>query len=321
MYFLRLPFTLPPDQRIGIESNLAQIGRLSMTLDWREPYYVLIVGSFPDESAARNYSGQAWAGLTWVMLQLGITPNVAELQSVCYIEDAGSTSEDPSVAIKAAIAAITLTDGSRQGPHSTSSGIHDEPDGSSTISVRIPAQQVLRSFAEGIAFPSARQVLVDPKLRLATELFAASFTGSSINARFITLMMSLEALAESIPRTQLVLDLVSKWTAEADEVRTTVTHGSDDAESLEAVREELLFWKEDAVRRQIQHLVYGTLAVHGNSVARTAAMRIVEVYDFRRRLVRDGYVDPTILDPATTDAKTILGQVLRAKYASIAIAA
>src|SRR5438552_480137 len=199
MYFLRLPFTLPPDQSIGIERNLAQIGQLSMTLDWREPYYVLIVGSFPDESAARNYSGQARAGLTWVMLHLGITPNVAELQSVCYIEDAGSTHEDLSVAIKSAIdrPAIVLTDGSRQGPHFTPNGIHDKSDGSSTMSVRIPAQQVLRSFAEGIAFPSARQVLVDPKLRLATELFAAYFTASSINARFITLMMSLEALAES----------------------------------------------------------------------------------------------------------------------------
>ena len=67
--------------------------------------------------------------------------------------------------------------------------------------------------------------------------------------------MALEALAVGVSRTQLVLELLERWRKEVEELLKELPQGSEDAESLYAVRRELLFRRDDSVRRQIHRLV------------------------------------------------------------------
>jgi len=50
----------------------------------------------------------------------------------------------------------------------------------------------------------------------AFELYGAYFIESSNNARFLTLIMALEALATGTPRPPLVLKLIDDWRKQLD---------------------------------------------------------------------------------------------------------
>lgn len=318
MYFLRLPFTLPPDQKIKVDGRFGRVGRFLMALGSWNSCYVLIMGGFPSEDAARNYFDRAQAGLTWVTLQLGITPRLrANLRDVLYTESGCPTVEELFMVSKTAIGGpmVPLVEESRAETFS-SNGAHTAPRKQTTSGVPIPAEQILHVFAEGITFPNARRALAEPNLRLATELFASHFTAASPRKRFLVLMTSFEALATKVSKAQLVRDLLSKWLLEADHA-TVVAPESDDEELLKAIRRALVCGKEKAMRSQIETLVHSTLAVHGDLAARAAATRIGQVCEVLDTLVYAGNVDPAVLKRSILEAKSILEQVLRARFASV----
>jgi len=188
------------------------------------------------------------------------------------------------------------------------------PAGQITPLQTYSASDVLNFFREGVAFPASAEVIHDPKLRVALELYGAYFTELSANAKFLTLVMALETLATGIPRTQLVLSLLDKWKQEVQELQEPLAPDSEDAASLEALSRELLFRKEDSIRRQIRSLVFITLQANGDEDAQAMATKAVQVYDHRSTLVHEGRLDPPVLGKANSDAKNIVERVLRARF-------
>jgi hypothetical protein len=69
------------------------------------------------------------------------------------------------------------------------------------------------------------------------------------------------------PRTVLVLSLLAKWRNETEELLGTIDADSEDAISLEALSRELLFRREDSIRRQIYNVVFSTLHANGDTDA------------------------------------------------------
>ncbi|MEO7858880.1 MAG: hypothetical protein ABIU05_00310 [Nitrospirales bacterium] len=126
--------------------------------------------------------------------------------------------------------------------------------------------------------------------------------------------MALEVLATGIPRTNLVLDLLDKWQEDVTELKAGVEPKSEDAASLEAVSHELLFRKEDSLRRQIRNMVSTTLQDDSDKDAAEIGKHAVEVYDHRSTLVHEGKLAKPLLDMATRDAKMIVERVLRASF-------
>jgi hypothetical protein len=122
------------------------------------------------------------------------------------------------------------------------------------------------------------------------------------------------ALATGTPRTPLVLGLLDKWKKEAEELKDIVEPESDDAVSLEAVSRELLFRKEDSIRRQLRILVSTTLQANGDPDASEMASSAVRIYDLRSTLVHEGKLESQVLSKATSDAKHIAERVLRARF-------
>jgi hypothetical protein len=317
MYTLRLPFRLPPGREIAVSEEVIELGDLKFSLKLQNQLYVLKIDGFPSENEAKNYINNAWAGLMWVLLKRGISPD-AELkaQEVKYAEDpyqaAKNLSNNLGLQIEGPVDG--LIDGARPAVYPTEKKIRAITVGKPTVVVTTPVETVLRILGEGASFQRSDELVEDKKLQVALELYGAHFTEFTSNARFLTLVMALEALASGVRRTQLVLDLLDKWEIELKELLENVEPNSDDASSLEALRRELLFRRDDSIRRRIQSLVLKTLLDHGDEDAEKVAKKAVKMYDLRSKLLHEGWVEPQKLSKATSDTEHIVKRILLALF-------
>ncbi len=230
MYTLRFPFQLPAGQEIAVVEMTGELDLLRYRFEHRDSYYVLTVAGFETVEAASDYLRNIRAGLMWVLLHTGVSAIAGfDPREVIYFDDSQQAAGGPVDA---------LIDGARPAVYATGTRVRILTGCQPSLLLTTPAETVLRHFAEGAGFKASAEVVADPRLLVALELYAAYFTESSANAKFLTLIMALEALATGVPRTQRVLDLLAKWKNEADEILKSVDPNSDDAHSLEGVRRE-----------------------------------------------------------------------------------
>jgi hypothetical protein len=317
MFTLRFPFDLPPGREISVTEESTSVGDLSFALKREDRFYVLTISGFPSEEEGERYINNVWAGLMWLLLYREISSNAKlEPQKVAYAEDPYEVASNlsKSFGLKIEDPVDALIDGERPAVYPSEKSIRIITGHPATTVITTPANDVLKFMSEGVSFPKSAIVIEDPKLRVALELYGAYFNEFSANARFLTLVMALEALASNVTRTPLVIELLDKWKKEVEELIQTVDNHSDDAASLEAVSRELIFRKEDSIRRQIRNVVLSTLADHGDQDAEQAAQNAVKIYDLRSTLVHDGILESQVLRTATSDAKEIVERVLRARF-------
>ena len=242
----------------------------------------------------------------WLLLYRGLSSD-AELkpQNITYAEDPHQVAKNLSKSFGVQIEGPVdgLIDGAIPAVYATGKNLRTITMGKPSVTITTPAEDVFKFLSEGASFPKSRDIIEDRKLRVALELYGAYFTEFSANARFLTLVMALEALASGIPRTQIVLNLIEKWNKQVEELEEAVKPDSDDAASLESLRRELLFRREDSIRQQIRGLVFTTLQDNGDKDAANVAGTAVKVYDLRSRLVHEGKLETQELRKATNDAK------------------
>lgn len=180
------------------------------------------------------------------------------------------------------------------------------------VCTTVPTEAALAVLIEGSALTGSASVSDDHKLGVALSLYAAYFTEQSTNARFLTLIMALEALALATPKAPVALDLLNRWHGELVTLRSTLPAQSEDAGALESLERELLFRREDSVRSQVRKLV--TAALSPAEDAQERARDAVRLYDLRSTLVHEGFLDAATLDRATGEAKTLVHRTLLARF-------
>lgn len=317
MYTLRFPFTLPSGREIAVAETPGELGGLEYRLSKQDGLYVLTLSGFPSEEWAQAYLKDIRAALIWVLLHTGIpAKGEFEPQPVWCSDDPLQTAVNLSLSFRRQIEGPVdaLVDGRRPAVYATGKRIRLLTGWPPSLVLSTPVEIVMKHFAEGVGIENSTRVLADPKLLTAFELFAAYFTEASGNARLLTLVMALETVATGVQRTRLVLDLLEKWKQEADEALKTVAPDSDDAASLQAVCRELLFRREDSIRRQVRNVVLTTLTMNGDADAAEAAKKAVQLYDLRSTLVHEGSLTSQELNEGMTDAKNLVERVLRARF-------
>jgi len=247
----------------------------------------------------------------WLLLHRGLPPNaVFEPGKVVYSDDPHQAAKN--LGFKDPVDGFI--DGGQPAVYPTGKRIVAETAGSVTALMTTPVADVINFFREGISFPESAKVIDDAKLRVALELWGAYFTEISANARFLTLVMALEALAIGTPRTQLVLDLQDKWKKEIEALEKNIDPDSDDAVSLNALKNDLESRREQSIGRQIRTLVFNTLHTNGDRDAKTMMRKTAQLYKHRGTLVHKGKLKSSVLGKCTTDAKNIVECVLRARF-------
>jgi hypothetical protein len=241
-----------------------------------------------------------------------------ETQKVYYPDDPQIATENLSRSFGGSLSGPVngLIDGSQPAVYPTEKLIRVLTLGDVTVKLTTPSSPVLASLAEGAAFRRSDQLFCDHRLRIALELYGAHFTESSSKARFLTLIMALEALATSCSRTQLVLDLMDQWRSQVEGLLHNGDMSREDSESLQALSRELLFRKQDSLRRRIYNLVWSTLEQAGDKEAERLAAAVKRLYDLRSKLVHEGKLPENLLSDSLAEAKQLVQRVLRAKYMS-----
>jgi hypothetical protein len=321
MYTLRFPFRLPLGREIRITNQSFELEGLTGSIEGENHQYVMKISGFASEDLAKAFISNLWAGLMWVLLRYGLSPDmILETQNVQYPDDPYQAAKKLSKTFGCEIEGRVdgLIDGDRPAIYLTDRHMRALKTGQANIGITSSSDHIIRTFQEAVAFPECASIIEDPKLRVALELFGAYFTESSVNARFLALVMSLEALSTGVLKTKLVLDLIEKWKMEAEEMQDKFSPDSDDFSSLEAIAREVSVRKEDSIRRQIRNLVHDTLQSNEDKDAKDLARRAVQIYDLRSRLVHDGQVDSHELDGAVAEIKNIVERVLRARFVHIA---
>jgi hypothetical protein len=319
MYTLRFPFELPPGQEIALNNKaVRELGDLKFSLERDGQLYILTIRGFPSEDEARRYFNNVWAGLMWMLLQLKLSPSAElELRRVVYAKDPYQAAKnlEKNLGIKYEGPIDGIIEGAFPAVYPTSKNFRISRVWEPTVVITNKAEDILRIVGEGASFQKSGEVLEDRKLRVALELYGAYYTEFTPNAKFLTLVVALEALAIGVRRTKLVIGLIEKWKAELDKLAETVEAKSDDALSLEALRKELLTRKEDSKRRRIRSLVITTLRDHGDEDAEEMANDAVKIYDLRSELLHEGWLEPQALSQATSKARKIVERILLALFA------
>lgn len=318
MYSLRVSLLAPDGRRIGQDELRRSIGDLTYTLSWDGRYHVLRVDGFRSEDAANECLRRLHSSVAWLLLERDV-PVEADLtpQRVTYCDDPALAAQNLSKSLRLPIDGPVdgILDGAQAAVFETTRQLRVMTFGAGRAYVTVPAEQALDTILQGIHFGGSTKLASDPKLCVALQLYGAYFTEASATARFLTLIMSLEALATPVQRPQATVELLNRWAAEIDKLLPQFARDSEDAAALEALRREVLFRRESSIRSQIRQLVASTLEKDPDVV--TQSKLALRLYDLRSSLVHDGTVDPHLLDTSTSDAKLLVLRILRNRFQAV----
>lgn len=319
MYTLRFPFKLPGGNAISHPQFDTTPDGLSIGLKLHGLHYVLTLSGFEDEIAARAKLDSVQAAMNWVLLVKGLAHIATyELQPVHFYEDSrqaaqnfmgGSlrgtdSDEELNAVFDASRPAVYPSDG-------TYRTLEAQPV---TVSTSIHAEDFAAALVEGLGFREPSALLVDQRLLTALDLYRAHFSEATPRARFLTLVMVLEALAEPARRPRLAVELIGQFGEILCDAEAQVERDSDEANVIEALKREIVFRKDDSIRSRIRTLVTGLLHDKEPDEQKQVARRALSVYDARSDLLHTGSIPDAKLNDSLTEVKEIVHSVLRIRF-------
>jgi hypothetical protein len=313
MFKIRFPFRLPSGQDLTEYGETLVVGRLGMSLAKESGYHCLNIEGFESEESAKDFYGKINSGLKYVTLNTGLSVlSEFELQNVKYTEDPevarANLSKSFNMEIEEPVDA--LIDGARPAIYLSEKNIRKITGGDVTLTLSQSSENFLKLFAKTTEFKNSEKVENDEKFRSALELYSGHFLEVTPRAKFLTLVMALETIAMPTRRTDNVLQLIDKWKKEADEELHKLNKDGDDYLSLESLSRELLFRKEDSIRRRIKNYVFKIVDIGDSEIAFDLAKSALKVYDFRSALVHGQKIDKQELSNQLSKAKEIVLRVL-----------
>jgi hypothetical protein len=314
MYSVRVSL-LPPDTRCISQDEIQRtVGSLTFTLSWDGTYHILQVDGFLSDHDGIAFLGTLHSSIAWLLLDCDV-PVAADLtpQRVEYCEDPALAAQNVSQSLGLKIKSLDgILDGSKAAVFETSKKLCTMVARGGSAHVTVSAEKALDTILEGSHFTGHAKLASDRKLLVALKLYGAYFTEASATARFLTLIMALEALATPVQRPPRTLEMINRWAAEVDAQLSQLDSDSEDAADFEALRQEILFRRGSSIRSQIRRLISSTL--QNDNDVNIQARLAVRLYDLRSRLVHDGTIDPQVLAISTSDAKTLVLRVLRRRF-------
>jgi hypothetical protein len=242
MFTLRFPFRLSSGQSIEIKEDPFVVNGLRWHLSQMGEWYVAKIEGFDSEMEARAYVPTAWTALRWVQLNaaLGMEATL-EIGEVRYASDPAAAAENLAKSFGMTIEGPVdgLVDGSAPSIYPSSKKMFAITGPDAKVTIITAMERVVELLRECVKFPKHDRVQTDPKLLIGLDLYAAHFSERSIHARFLTLVMVLEALAKSERRAKVVLDILARWGQELSELKKTHAEDPECTSALESVEREL----------------------------------------------------------------------------------
>jgi hypothetical protein len=310
-YFLRVPFTLPPDQAIGGLAESVQVVGADRTtiLAGGQGKYLVTVKGFATEAAAADYLPMVWAGLVNLSAQGSACSASFAVRPVVRPPDPAVASRNLSAAFGGAAMPPEvhgIADGQLPTIARESETIQYILAGNfKTTSAASPAR-TLALFLEGTEAKGSVSGFTDIRLRTAFDIYAASAHEASRTARLLMRAMVLEVLAPATDKHPAALQLLDRWKAECEAARADVATNSEEADALDSLMRELLFRREKSIRSRVKSYVQDKLTEYAHPDADALARRARAAYDVRSTVMHEG----TALDSSVTTAIADLDMII-----------
>ena len=316
-YTLRFPFRLASGQEIINLEQPYEVEHTGIYLQLRAAsgMYYFLAELFPDEQAGKAFIPKLWAGLMWALLNRGLAPAVnPSPQNIRYFDNPQAVAKN--LGLKAQKIDSILND-SCPAVYETDKSVSMIFGHQARLTQGFNPENIVSFIKEALSLPHPENILSDKKLKVALDLYNAFFWESSVNARFLTLNMALEALAPQEFKHQYAIDAITRWIAEIEQLILSVDPDSEEFFAYESLKREIGFRKEQSIRSSIRNLVGSTLK-GTDPEAEVLARRAVHLYDIRSRLVHDGHVPGEDLGQNINELRDIAFRVLKNRFLQVA---
>jgi hypothetical protein len=324
-YSIRLPIFVSPGKEISLgkegadlvfEEYQAEIQRIGNL-------YVIIIRGFPSEQLAGAFVRKIGAGLIWADLRYHVGFRfIVEPTPIHYYGQPVEISDQSMIAHLKSQKGWTHIDGDYYGNNTVIIPEHKRLILTNMGGIKVIAGtgvSVLASMiSEAMAYPNPEKVFDEPKLKLAYEVYSSAFFESSDNARFLTLVMVLEALCSDSDAPNYIVEMVDELMRQLKELGSKSfkeSHGRD----YETLVSRLGSLKKRSIKQGISLLVAEKLKLdEGVNDPTEVGREVSGIYDLRSTLVHDGIADPNAVKQAMTRLEDIVPRVLKVMFSQIA---
>jgi hypothetical protein len=320
MYTLKYPFRLTSTYYgITIKEDVIKDSNVEYHLDGSEANFHLTASGFTSKDQAKNHVKKIKLGLYWLLLEKDLPcESVVEIQVVTYKDASKPANKTALLGLKNSDQIDGIVDDSKPVIFLTEKNIATLSMGTPSLIIGYSSDMILKDIVKGISYLKNLSLLENTRLITALDLYGACFEEGPSNAKFLTLIMALEALAIPVKRPPKTLQLLEKWTIESKQIIDEEKLDEKEKESIKSICNSLLRQKDESHSQNIKHLVRDTLAQNGDSDANEVAKHAVKIYGLRGDLLHNGSLEASKLNPAISEAKTIVQRVLKAQFISIA---
>jgi len=319
-YSVRLPFTMP----IARTLKLADDGRFELLghpceIVQEHNQYALTITGFDSEAAASTFLLRTCAGLIWFGLKTsaGIRFN-SQATPVEIFPQARPIATDSHVASVTVQKKWSELDGQYDADKTTIRPEHKRllvwATGTPTVRLDTPIALLSKIMLEGMAEGQPEQVLDDPKLRLACEVYLSSHFESTPAASFLSRITTLEILVKDTPASDPVRTMVERFIAEAKKANKDSNDPTLKSE-LESLTSRLDYLRNRSIKSGIRRVVEDALRNDPEVASPTnVAKEVSGLYDLRSTMVHTGEASPEAVRAGSSRLNDVVPRVLRALY-------
>ena len=186
--------------------------------------------------------------------------------------------------------------------------------GSPTVRLDTPVSLLSKIMLEGMAEGRPEQVLHEPKLGLACEVYLSSHFEIRLAASFLSRITTLEILAKDTPASDPVRTMVERFIAEANQARKDTKDFGLQSE-FESLASRLDHLRDRSIKSSIRRVVEDALRNDPDvAVPADVAREVSRLYDLRSSMVHKGEADPAAIRAASGRLNDVVPRVLRALY-------
>jgi len=291
---------------------------------FREQYfYVLEVYGFSSEASARHFLPKLGAGLVWTKLQHRIAFLFNRQPTpIDYYEPPLTISESSDFYPVFSRKGWKELDGDYYNNQTVIKPEHKRlavwTMGRPRITSSIRDQDLARKVSETLTLPQAERVFGEPKLVLASEIYSSSFFESSRNARFLALVMVLEALNTDAPVSAPIKSTIERLHRHAKETRNRLGKHDPSYEDFNNFLSRLGKLKERSIGQGIRSLVTERLRLDPNiDDAAAIANEVSDIYDLRSTLLHTGSADDEAIKAAVIQLDDVVPRVLSITFSQV----
>lgn len=317
LFTLRIPFGLPDNYRISDIDGVTHEGHVSCSLIDVRGHYTLVFDGLESENLAEEYLQKAWLGFNGVLLDRGV-PIDWQIEAQRIVRH-GTPQE---------MAAMQR----RQGLANTPDEVHGFIGAESPSILKVgehygicaagevkalhllSAKDLIESFDQSVTYCIPKDDEELSRLNLALDLYAAYFTETTRNAKFLALIMALESLSTPISKNKADLDAIDKAEALIRGHIDGLPLGEEERAGLTKIIDTLRSQTNLSKTQQVKALVLRTLDYVDHPETEELADLAVKLYRKRGKLVHTGHIDKPELTELTMRSKDLVQAVLKSEF-------